>query len=111
MKLRFGIPNTRFIEKYNRKDDLRDHLLKWTKAWGKKLQPKWVHIFHRTLETIPMNWHLQTELSHGTMEWDLLKEGFLLTFNFEYGFTSIDEALQEIKAVIFRMPQEPMEWV
>lgn len=50
------------------------------------------------------------ELRHGTAEWDLLKEGFLLTFSFEYDFASIDEALQEIKAVIFRTPKEPMEW-
>lgn len=48
---------------------------------------------------------------HGTVAWDILQEGFLLTFNFEDRFASIDEALQEIKAVIFRMLQEPMEWV
>jgi len=40
-----------------------------------------------------------------------LNEGFLLTFSFEDGFVSIDEALQEIKGVIFRAPTEPMEWV
>jgi len=34
-----------------------------------------------------------------------------LTFSFEDDFTSIDEVLHEINAVIFRMPQEPMEWV
>jgi len=42
------------------------------------------------------------------MKWDV-KEGFLLNFIFEYGFASIDEALQAIKAVIFRMLKEPME--
>lgn len=57
-----------------------------------------------------MNWYLEMELHHGTAEWDILKERFLLTFKFEDSFTSIDEALQEIKVVIFRMPTKPMEW-
>lgn len=56
-----------------------------------------------------MNWYLETELRHGMGKWDVLKEGFLLTLNFEDGFTSIDEALQEIKVIIFRMPTKPME--
>jgi len=58
-----------------------------------------------------MNWYMETELRHGIEEWDILREGFLLTFSFEDDFASIDEALQEIKGVIFRMPQEPLEWV
>lgn len=33
MKLCFSHANTRMTEKYNGKDDLRDHLEKWTKAW------------------------------------------------------------------------------
>jgi len=41
-----------------------------------------------------VNWYLETELCHGTAEWNVLKEGFLLTFSFEDGFSSIDEALQ-----------------
>lgn len=59
-----------------------------------------------------MKWYLEMELRHGTAEWDVLKEGFLLTFSFEDGSTSIDEALQEIKVVvIFSMLKEPMEWI
>lgn len=57
-----------------------------------------------------MNWYLETELRHGTAKWDFLKEGFLLTFSFEDGFVSIDEVLQEIKALIIRTLKEPMEW-
>ena len=34
-----------------------------------------------------------------------------MTFNFEDGGDSIDEALQEVKAVIFRMPQESVETI
>ena len=40
-----------------------------------------------------MNWYLETELLHGTAEWDVLREGFMRTFNFEDGFESIDELL------------------
>jgi len=58
-----------------------------------------------------MNWYLEMELCHGTKGWDVLKEGYLLTFSFEDSFASIDEALQEIKAVIFKTPKEPMEWI
>ena len=38
MKLRFWWVNTRMNEKYNGRDDPHDHLAKWTKAWGTKLQ-------------------------------------------------------------------------
>lgn len=34
-----------------------------------------------------------------------------MTFSFKDVFTSIDEALQEIEVVIFKMSQEPPEWV
>ena len=34
-----------------------------------------------------------------------------MTFNFEDGFRSINEALQEVKATIFRIPQDPLELV
>eukprot|EP00253_Pinus_taeda_P023213 PITA_23213 len=58
-----------------------------------------------------MNWYLEIELRHGMNDWDILKEIFLSTFSFEDGFKCIDEALQEIKAKIFRMPEESVEWV
>ena len=54
-----------------------------------------------------MNWYLETGLRHGTGEWHILHEGFIMTFNFEDGFDCIDEALQEVKAVIFTIPQDP----
>lgn len=58
-----------------------------------------------------MNWYLEMDLHHGTSEWDILRESFLLTFSFEDGFECIDEALQEIKDTIFRTPEESVEWV
>lgn len=58
-----------------------------------------------------MNRYLETELEHGTAEWDVLKESFLLNFSFEDGFECIDEALRMIKVVIFKMPEELVVWV
>ncbi len=55
-----------------------------------------------------MNWYIETNLHHGIGEWDILCEGFMMTFSFGDGFDSIDEALQEVKATIFRIPQDPL---
>jgi len=41
------------------------------------------------------------EICRDIAKWDVLREGFLRTFSFKYGFESIDEALQEVKAAIF----------
>lgn len=58
-----------------------------------------------------MNWYIEIELLHGRGEWDILREGFMMTFSFEDGFYSIDEALQEAKAAIFRIPQDPLDLI
>jgi len=39
---------------------------------------------------ISMNWYLEIELCHGTEEWDILRYGFIMMFNFEDGFEYID---------------------
>ena len=59
-------------DKYDEKDDLRAHLAKWAKAYGAKPQPEWVHLFCHTLDVILMNQYLETQLCHGTGEWDIL---------------------------------------
>lgn len=82
MKFLFGYENTRINKKYIGKDDLRENLACWMKAWGLEPQHEWVHIFCQTLDTISMNWYLEIELQHGTIEWDVLKEIFFLTFSF-----------------------------
>ena len=57
-----------------------------------------------------MNWYTETELRHGMSEWDIFREGFLLTFTFEdRWWDTVDNALQVVKAAIFKIPQEPME--
>ena len=111
MRLRFGHPQMRLTEKYDGRNDPHDHLAKWTKVYITEPQTEWVHLFCHTLDIIPMNWYLETNLCHGTDEWDILREGFLMTFSFEDGFESIDEALQEVKVAIFRILQDPLELV
>ena len=90
-------------EKYDWKDDPHTHLAKWIKAYGVEPQPEWVHLFYHSLDVISMSWYLETELLHGTGEWDILREGFIMTFNFEDEFDCIDEVLQEVKAAIFKI--------
>ena len=111
MLTRFGKPKVRMIEKYDRKDDLRTHLAKWAQAYGAKPQPEWVHLFCHTLDVILMNWYMETELYHGTSEWDILCEGFIMTFNFEDKFDCIDKVLQEVKAAIFKIPRDHLELI
>jgi len=54
---------------------------------------------------------LETELRHAIGEWDILCEGFILTFNFEIGFDCINQAPQEFKVAIFRIPQEHLDLI
>ena len=85
---------------------------KWTKAYGEEPQLEWVHLFYHTLDVIPRNWYTETELRHGTGEWDILREGFLLTLLFEdQWMDTVDDALQVVKATIFKKPLEPKEIV
>jgi len=58
-----------------------------------------------------MNWSPEIELCHDTAEWDILREGFFMTFSFEDGFKSIDKVLQEFRAATFRIPQDPLDFI
>src|ERR1700733_2760945 len=97
------------IDRHDGKNHLCMHLAKWAEAYGAKPQPEWVHLFCHTLDVIPMNWYVETELHDGIGEWDVLHEGFVMTFSFEDGFDGIEEALQEVKATIFRVSKEPLD--
>lgn len=74
-------------------------------------QLEWVHILFHSLHIIPMNWYLEIELHHGTMEWYILRDGFMNTLSFEDKFKNIDEALQEVKAPISIILQDPLELI
>ena len=58
-----------------------------------------------------MNWYIETENFHGIGEWDILREGFMMTFNIEDRFDNTDEVLQEVKATIFRISQDPLDLI
>lgn len=111
MRLWFGHPQVRLTKKYNGRDDPCKHLAKWTKVYGVEPHLEWVHLFFHTLDVIPTNWYLEIELRHGTEEWDVLQQGFLMTFSFEDGFESINEALQKVKATIFRVSYDPLDLI
>ena len=97
-------------DKHDGRDDRRAHHAKWTEVYEEEPQPDWVYLFCHTLDIIPMNWYTNTKLHHGMSEWDILHEGFLLTFMFEdHGWDIVDDALEAVKAAIFKIPQEPME--
>ena len=72
IRVRFGHPQVRLIEKYDGRNDPRDHLTKWTKVYGAEPHPKWVYLFCHTLDVILMNWYLETKTHDGTEEWDIL---------------------------------------
>lgn len=107
MRVRFGHPKVQLTEQNDGRSDLCGHLAKWIDAYGVEPQTKWVHLFCHTLHVIPMNWYLETKLLHDTDEWDILRQGFVMTFSFEDGFECIDEALQEVKAMILDHPTAP----
>lgn len=69
-------------------------------------------LIYHTLDVIPRNWYTEIEIRHGTTKWDVLHEGFLLTFSFEDPWAdTVEDALQAVKATIFKISQEPRELV
>ena len=110
MHIRFGKPELQITEKYDGRDDPCLHLTKWTIAYGAEPQPEWVHLFYHTLDVIPWNWYPETELRHGTGEWDILRKGSMSTFLFEdQWMDTVEDTLQLIKTAIFRTPLKPEE--
>jgi len=63
------------------------------------------------LDVIPINWYLETDLHHGTVNWNDMKDNFIFTFSFVDGFQFIDDALQEIREEILWTPNELIAWL
>jgi len=66
MWIKFGLEDTRVEVKYDGKVDPWEHIYHYTSVWKEVAEQEWVHGFIHTLETIPMNWYLETKLQHGT---------------------------------------------
>lgn len=80
-------------KKYDGRSDSHDHLAKWIDGYGEEPQLDWVDLFYHTLDVLPMNWYLEIELHHGMEKWDILRQGFFMTFTFEDEFEYTGEAL------------------
>lgn len=74
MRTHFGKLKVPMIDKYDEQVDLHELLAKWAQAYVEKPQPEWVHLFCYTLDIVPMNWYVETELCHGIGEWDIMCE-------------------------------------
>lgn len=116
MQIRFAKLTLQLTEKYDGRENPHIHLRKWTKAYGEEWQPEWVHLFYHTLYVIQRNWYTETELQHGTGEWDILHERFLSTFLFEdQWMDTMENTLKLVKTTIFKLPLEleevvPPDW-
>lgn len=76
----------KITKKYTGKDDPQHPLSRWTMTWGEEPRLEWVHVFFHTLDVIPLNSYLETELCHVIIDWNDMKDNFILTFRFKYGF-------------------------
>ena len=70
-------------------------------TWEACPREECVHQFIHTLYMIPRNWYTSIEMRRGTIEWDELATSFTHTFEFVNDHSSINVALQVIKATIF----------
>lgn len=109
MWIRFGQINIEMEIKYDGQTNPREHIQLCTTTWKEIPQQEWVHGFIHTLETIPKNWYLETNLRHGTVNWEDMVNALILKFGFEDDFPYIDLALQTIKNMIFQNVT-PLTW-
>ena len=87
MRTLFRNYKMQLANKYDWKNNPCTDLAKWMQAYGEMPQPEWVHLLFHTLDVIPMNWYIEIELCNGIGKWDILNEGFMMTFSFEDGLT------------------------
>jgi hypothetical protein len=69
--------------------------------WKLKPLEEWPHPFIHTLEGIPENWYTYQELRRGTATWMVLQLNFVVTFSFEHENPNIDNAIKQIRGMIF----------
>jgi cobalamin-dependent methionine synthase I len=69
-----------------------------------------------TLDTMPINWYLQSELRLTTLDWYIMTQKFVATFSFKSQYPSIDQSLQDVRQKVFKkapnlpIEQEEDEW-
>ena len=101
MKIIFSNDRECTEHKYTGQSDPRSHIKTCEQVWLDILVDEWIHLLIHTLDTVPRNWYIETELRRGTITWPVMTDNFLLTFSFEFEYPSIDQALKIIKTKIF----------
>ena len=90
MVIRFSIDREYVQQKYTGESDPRAHIQTCEQNWSNIPEDEWVHRFIHTLDTVPRNWYIETELRKGTTTWPLMIDRFLLTFGFESEYLGVD---------------------
>ena len=101
MVIRFSTDREYVQQRYIGESDPRSHIQTCEQNWSDITEDEWVHWFIHTLDTVPWNWYIETELHKGMITWPLLVDSFLLTFAFESEYPNVDQALDVIKIKIF----------
>jgi hypothetical protein len=70
MTTRFSAQVERWEVRYTGQGFPKDHVQSCEEAWSDIPQEKWVHKFITTMDTTPINWYLQEELSLVTAYWE-----------------------------------------
>ena len=94
--------------KYDGQIDPIIHIESCVKSWKHKSVDDQVHLFVHTLDTIPKNWYIETELCRGSENWYLMIDGFKLTFGFEFEYPENDDALEMIRTKVFEDGSFPL---
>ena len=89
------------VETFLGPGDPREHLFSWIEKWCNRTIEEWVHLFIHALGQIPTAWYLDAELHQRTHNWETLKDEFVGTFGLAGGTQALDEALQDIDALVF----------
>ena len=67
MAIRFSNNKEPLQQKYTGESDPRSHIQICEQNWSEIPEDEWVHLFIHTLDTVPRNWYMETELRRGTI--------------------------------------------
>ena len=111
MRLHFEKPTSPPMDIFGGRGDSCKNLATWMEVWDKTTRAEWVHMFVHTLGPIPTAWYLEMELRRWTLNWVIMSESFQLTFGMAGGSEGLDEALQDIEALLFDDSRPQIECV
>lgn len=81
------------------------HVQACEEAWKNKATDEWVHLFVHTLDSNPRHWYMKTELCHGTGSWYTLIDNLYLTFEYQFEYPLVDDALE---LVCLKIAEDPL---